>query len=37
MHYLLAAFLAIGIASLFNFTANDAWTFRTRKPAGDAA
>jgi dolichol-phosphate mannosyltransferase len=37
LHYLLAAFLAIGIASLFNFTANDAWTFRTRKAAGDAA
>jgi putative flippase GtrA len=37
LHYLLAAFLAIGIASLFNFAANDAWTFRRRPPAGDAA
>ena len=37
LHYLLAAFLAIGIASLFNFTANDAWTFRSRTPRGEAA
>jgi len=37
LHYLLAAFVAIGVASLFNFTANDAWTFRRRREASGAA
>ncbi len=31
MHYLLANLLAILVASISNFMANDRWTFR-RKP-----
>lgn len=33
LHYLLANLVAIGIASVSNFLANDLWTFRRRRPA----
>ena len=33
LHYLLANLIAIVIASVSNFLANDLWTFRRRRPA----
>ena len=36
-HYLVANATAIVIASLFNFMANNLWTFRSHKPAGEIA
>jgi putative flippase GtrA len=33
LHYLLANVIAIVIASVSNFVANDRWTFRHRRPA----
>jgi dolichol-phosphate mannosyltransferase len=32
MHYMLANVLAIAVASVSNFLANDRWTFKKPKP-----